>query len=420
MNEKFMYYLWQQSQLICKPIFTTNERKLSIIQCGQRNPNSGPDFLFAKIQLDHVIWVGHVEMHLKSSDWYAHNHHLDSAYKNVILHVVWEEDAPVFIPNNKQIPTIILKNYVADKMIHRYKELQESKLWIPCAGQIKKIDRFKQMAFFDRLYVERLSQKTMLFEQWLKETNNDWENVLFIALAKGFGLSINGLVFAEIARSIPFSIIRKTTNHEDFEALLFGQASMLETKIDDAYIQKLQKKYSHAQKKYQLKTVREQVKFFRMRPSGFPTIRLSQLAQIYINHKHLLRKIVEGDPKENVKNIFQIHASAYWSTHHVFGKTHSSRKKGLSKRFLDLLVINTLLPFLFCYYRSYGLHKSEELISWAASIKAEKNSTISAFFSLGIPVSSALDSQALMQLKNQYCDQKKCLTCSFGHDLIQT
>ena len=138
MNEKFMYYLWQQSQLICKPIFTTNERKLSIIQCGQRNPNSGPDFLFAKIQLDHVIWVGHVEMHLKSSDWYAHNHHLGSAYKNVILHVVWEEDAPVFIPNNKQIPTIILKNYVADKMIHRYKELLESKLWIPCAGQIKK------------------------------------------------------------------------------------------------------------------------------------------------------------------------------------------------------------------------------------------------------------------------------------------
>ena len=187
--------------------------------------------------MDHVIWVGHVEMHLKSSDWYAHNHHLDSAYKNVILHVVWEEDAPVFIPNNKQIPTIILKNYVADKMIHRYKELLESKLWIPCAGQIKKIDRFKQMAFFDRLYVERLSQKTMLFEQWLKETNNDWENVLFIALAKGFGLSINGLVFAEIARSIPFSIIRKTTNHEDFEALLFGQASMLETKIDDAYIE---------------------------------------------------------------------------------------------------------------------------------------------------------------------------------------
>ena len=129
---------------------------------------------------------------------------------------------------------------------------------------------------------------------------------------------------------------------------------------------------------------------------------------------------MEGDPKEKVKNIFQIHASAYWSTHHVFGKTHSSRKKGLSKRFLDLLVINTLLPFLFCYYRSYGLHKSDELISWAASIKAEKNSTISAFFSLGVPVSSALDSQALMQLKNQYCDQKKCLACSFGHDLIQT
>ncbi len=415
-----MYYLWQQSQLIDKPIVTTDDRELAIVHGGHRNHNSGPDFLFAKLQLDDIIWVGHVEMHCKGSDWYAHHHHLDAAYDNVVLHVVWEDDTPVFTSDNKQIPTIVLQEFVDKRVLQRYNELLESNLWIPCANQIKKVERFKQMAFFDRLYVERLSQKTKLFEQWLSETNNDWENVLFISLAKGFGLSVNGLVFAEVAKSIPFSIIRKTTNHEDLEALLFGQAAMLESKIDDAYIETLQKKYTYAQKKYNLKAINEKVKFFRMRPSGFPTIRLSQLAQIYIKHKHLLSSIIEGDPKENIEKVFCINTSAYWSTHHVFGKTHTSRKKGLSKSFLDLLVINTLIPFLFCYYKAQGTDKTDELIAWAASIKAESNSTIKAFSSLGLQATSALDSQALLQLKNQYCNQKKCLSCSFGHGFIQT
>lgn len=322
-----MYYLWQQSQLIDKPIVTTDDRELAIVHGGHRNHNSGPDFLFSKLQLDDIIWVGHVEMHCKGSDWYAHHHHLDAAYDNVVLHVVWEDDTPVFTSDNKQTPTIVLQEFVDKRVLQRYKELLESNLWIPCANQIKNVERFKQMAFFDRLYVERLSQKTKLFEQWLSETNNDWENVLFISLAKGFGLSVNGLVFAEVAKSIPFSIIRKTTNHEDLEALLFGQAAMLESKIDDAYIETLQKKYTYAQKKYNLKAINEKVKFFRMRPSGFPTIRLSQLAQIYIKHKHLLSSINEGDPKENIEKVFCINTSAYWSTHHVFEKHTLAEKK---------------------------------------------------------------------------------------------
>mgnify|MGYP002860526541 FL=1 len=169
-----MYYLWQQSQLIDKPIVTTDDRELAIVHGGQHNHNSGPDFLFAKLQLDDIIWVGHVEMHCKGSDWYAHHHHLDTAYDNVVLHVVWEDDTPVFTSDNKEIPTIFLQEFVDKRVLQRYKELLESNLWIPCANQIKYVERFKQMAFFDRLYVERLSQKTKLFEQWLCETNNDW------------------------------------------------------------------------------------------------------------------------------------------------------------------------------------------------------------------------------------------------------
>ena len=188
--------------------------------------------------------------------------------------------------------------------------------------------------------------------------------------------------------------------------------------MDDAYLEKLQKKYRYAHHKIQLNGVNEKVKFFRMRPSGFPTIRLSQLAQLYVLHSQLLDKIVEGDPQKNVEEVFHVSTSDYWLTHHVFGKEHTKRNKGLSKSFLDLLIINTLIPFLFCYYKAHGINKTDELISWASSIQSESNSTIRAFSSLGVSAASALDSQALLQLKNAYCDQKKCLYCSFGQEFI--
>lgn len=243
---------------------------------------------------------------------------------------------------------------------------------------------------------------------------------MFLALAKGFGLSVNGLAFAAVAQSIPFSVIRKTTDHEELEALLFGQAEILKAEIDDPYLEKLQKIYRYLQHKLQLKNVKEKVKFFRIRPRGFPTIRLSQLAQLYVRHSQLLDKIVEGDAQKNVEEVFRVGTSDYWSTHHVFGKSHAKQNKVLTKSFLDLLIINMLIPFLFCYYKAHGINKTDELISWASSIQAEMNSTIRAFSTLGVHATSALDSQALLQLKSQYCEHKRCLSCSFGQEFIQT
>lgn len=419
MNEKLLYYLWQQ-QLTHKPMMITDQRELVVVRVGQRNQNSGPDFLYAQLQLDKMTWAGHVEMHVKSSDWYTHNHHIDKAYDNVILHVIWEEDMPVFTSDDHPLASVVLRDFVDKTLINRYEELSTSDLWIPCANRIKYIDRFKQMAFFDHLYVERLAQKTVVFQQWLDQTANDWENVLFLALAKGFGLSVNGLAFAAVAQSIPFSVIRKTTDHEELEALLFGQAEILKAEIDDAYLEKLQKIYRYLQHKLHLKNVKEKVKFFRMRPRGFPTIRLSQLAQLYVRHSQLLDKIVEGDAHKNVEEVFRVGTSDYWSTQHVFGKSHAKQNKVLTKSLLDLLIINTLIPFLFCYYKAHGINKTDELISWASSIQAEMNSTIRAFSSLGVHATSALDSQALLQLKSQYCEHKRCLSCSFGQEFIQT
>ena len=298
---------------------------------------------------------------------------------------------PVFTSDDHPLAAVVLRDFVDKTLINRYEELSTSDLWIPCANRIKYIDRFKQMAFFDHLYVERLAQKTVVFQQWLDQTANDWENVLFLALAKGFGLSVNGLAFAAVAQSIPFSVIRKTTDHEELEALLFGQAEILKAEIDDAYLEKLQKIYRYLQHKLQLKNVKEKVKFFRMRPRGFPTIRLSQLAQLYVRHSQLLDKIVEGDAQKNVEEVFRVGTSDYWSTQHVFGKSHAKQNKVLTKSLLDLLIINTLIPFLFCYYKAHGINKTDELISWASSIQAEMNSTIRAFSSLGVHATSALD-----------------------------
>lgn len=415
-----MYYLWQNPQFMVYPLHTTDNRSLSIVRAGQLNSNSGPDFLFSQIQLNQITWIGHVEMHVQSSDWYAHNHHTDVAYNNVILHVVWEDDVQVHSSDDEPIPTLVLQNYVNEQILGRIQALSDSEQWIPCADQLATITHFRQMAFFDRLFVERLANKTKVFQQWLSQSANDWEAVLFVALAKGFGLALNGMAFAAIAQSIPFNIIRKSTDPIEIEAILLGQAGLLDSDVEDAYKDKLKRMYQYACQKYKLKKIDEKVKFFRTRPSGFPSIRLSQLAQLYTKHTHLFDKIINGDCKDKVSAFFEVEASPFWHTHYVFGKENVKRKKVLTASFIDLLTINTLIPFLFCYYKANGVEKIEGLIHWASSLKPESNGIIRAFSSLGISTASALDSQALLQLKHYYCEEKKCLSCSFGHELIQS
>lgn len=422
MNEHILAYLWQNPRWWQSPLSTVSGNRIRILKKGLLNKNSGPDFLDAQIQIDDLLWVGHVELHVCSSDWYAHNHESDSAYDNVILHVVWEYDVPVFDPKECPVFTLELRHFIPSDFMERYRIFTETPhQWIPCEDHLTNSDITTQRLFFDRLFVERLSEKTAVFQDWLNQTKNNWEAVLFVALAKGFGLVLNGASFVQMALSVPFSVLRHLRGQPPaLEALFFGQTGILNTETEDAYLSLLQENYQFVKRKYSLQEPRPVARFFRSRPINFPTIRLSQLAQLYENKTRLFDRFVETTSLSDIYELLDVGVSNYWRTHFVFGKTTRSNPKKLSKPFKSLLIINTIIPFLFCHDKAYAMAKTDLLMDWAHSIKAEQNSQVAKFKSLGLRIQSALDSQAVLQLKTHYCKPRKCLQCAFGHQFFQT
>ncbi|MGB0199552.1 MAG: DUF2851 family protein [Flavobacteriaceae bacterium] len=422
MNEHILAYLWQHPRWWQSPLSTVSGNRIQILKKGLLNKNSGPDFLDAQIQIDDLLWVGHVELHVCSSDWYAHNHESDSAYDNVILHVVWEYDVPVFDPKECPVFTLELRHFIPSDFMERYRSFTETPhQWIPCEAHLINSGTTTQRLFFDRLFVERLSEKTAVFQNWLKKTRNDWEAVLFVALAKGFGLVLNGASFAQMALSIPFSTLRHLRGQPPaLEALFLGQAGILDIDTEDAYLSLLKENYLFIKRKHNLKESRPAARFFRARPINFPTIRLSQLAQLYESKTQLFDRLIETTSLSDIYKILDVGVSSYWRTHFVFGKTTQPNPKKLSKPFKSLLIINTVIPFLFCHHKAYATAKTDLLMDWAHSIKAEQNSQVAKFKSLGLKIQSALDSQAVLQLKTHYCTPRKCLQCAFGHQFFQT
>lgn len=421
MKEDFLHYIWLYKKFKISNLITTQNEVLSIVNFGQYTQLAGPDFFNAQIILNNQKWAGNIEIHMKSSDWYVHNHEKDENYESVILHVVWEHDTPIFRKDNSEIPVLELKNYVAVEELHKYRSLTTPKSWIFCENQIKNIDDFIISNWQERLFFERLERKSQPINQLLQETENDWESVLFCMLAKNFGLNTNGETFLKIAKSITFSIIRKEALEEMYiEALLFGQANMLPDSVEDTYPKELKSWYDYIALKYQLKQpIIEPVQFFKHRPDNFPTIRLAQLAMLYHLHRNLFSKIIEAKTIQDVYHIFNVSVSEYWKTHYNFDKRSARKEKNLSKAFIDLVIVNTILPIKFAYANNLGKDNSEELIQLIETISPEKNTIIEKFSTFGLKAKNAYESQSLLQLKNEYCNAKKCLQCSIGLELLK-
>ncbi|MEO2059181.1 MAG: DUF2851 family protein [Mesonia sp.] len=422
MKEDFLHYLWKFKKFQFLKAKTTAGEHLEILNSGWHNTEkSGPDFFNSKIKIGDQLWAGNVEIHIKSSDWYAHHHEKDSAYDNVILHVVWEHDVAVFRKDNSEIATLQLKNFVAAHTLKNYKELMSaSQKWINCEADFANIDDFLLKNWMERLYIERLEEKAKLIYALLDASENDWEAVLFQLLAKNFGLNRNGEAFLAMARITPFSVIRKINEVEVLEALFFGQVNLLRKEIDDAYFFQLQKEYHYLQHKFQLQPSLEEAQFFRLRPPNFPTIRLSQLAQLFIQQKNLFSKIKSTERLEDFYELFRVETSAYWKTHYSFGKESKATSKKLSDKFIDLLIVNTIVPLKFAYQKSLGKVEVESIFNLLSSIPAEDNSILKKFNQLRKNTAvNAFESQALLQLKPNYCDQNKCLQCEIGANLLQ-
>ena len=415
MREEFLYYIWE-NRLTDKDLKTAEGEAVEVVATGYRNTDSGPDFLEAKIQIGDKLWAGHVEIHVKASDWNRHGHQNDKAYKNVILHVVYENDVQV-----NAIPTLELKSHFDESLFTQYQKLISSKKWIPCEKSITQVPVFTRLSWLDRMAVERLESKSGAVTKILEANQFDWEDALYKLLMRYFGLKVNNEAFEYLANILPFkTLLKHADNLLQLEAMLFGCAGLLEDDVTEDYPLLLKREYSVMKAKFNLLTMpAERWKFMRMRPSNFPTIRLAQMAQLIHKNGCLFSKIKAAKDTAEAKALFDVAASEYWEKHWRFGVSTESKPKHLGETTADVLIINAVAPMLFCYGK---LHKDESVCETALQFledtDAEDNAVIRHYASCGITAENAMQTQALLHLYSYYCKRKRCLECRIGNVLL--
>lgn len=421
-REDLLYYLWKTKSFEMSALQTEDGQPIEIIEFGNQNYDAGPDFSNGKVKIGDTIWVGNIEMHVYSSDWERHNHDLDKAYDNVILHVVYEHDREVHTTTEQFIPCLQLKERIPAKIKRNYAQLISNNNWIPCENQLPDVAEHTVTFWLQRLVAERLESKTDYLKTILDQTNTDWEETLYIFLLRYMGAKVNMDPFESLAKNLPLSIIQK--NRDDLhkiEALLYGQAGMLlSTHKDDTYYEGLKLEYKFLAKKYSLTHIPPvSWKFARMRPAGFPTIRIAQVAQMLYKTEHLFSQIICAKDTTEIKELFNATPSKYWEDHYRFGTDSIYKQKSVGEGFIELIIINVVSPILFLYGKSIGDEQyCERAVEHLEALKSEKNKVITNYKNLNVKVKSAADSQGLLQLKKAYCDPKKCLSCSIGNKLI--
>lgn len=419
MTEQLLQYIWHLKMFQSFDFKDTQNNALEIIDFGQWNGNAGADFQLAKIRINDVILVGNIELHTKSSHYITHKHSQNSAYDNLILHAVYEEDTLIPELNEKGVPTLVLKPYIDERLLEKYDALLHNGNFIPCESMFDEKDL--PILFSEELLLKKLDEKSEHFSQQLSRYKNDYEAVLFHQLAYAFGLKINAEIFQQIAESINFSIIKKIQqNPIQLEALLFGISSWL-TEPLDKQTALWKREFEFLKSKYQLSDITISPKFLRLRPPNFPTIRLSQSASLYNRHPNLFSKIINAKNTAEIQHLFEeISASAYWDNHFVFGKiSEKSYQKKLSKDFINLIIINAILPLKYHYFKNINENIAEEILDFYKVLPPETNSLIDNWKKIGAKIETALHSQAFLFLYKNFCNQKKCLNCSFGYQLLK-
>jgi hypothetical protein len=421
--EEFLQYVWENRLFFAENLKTTNGEQLEILNVGRRNTDSGPDFFNAKIKIDDTIWVGNIEIHKNASDWTKHNHQTDKAYNNVILHVVENSDQPIARNDAEEIATLILQ-YPGQLKIN-YQNLLDAKTWIACQNQFHKIDPIILQLGFNRLMIERLEDKTDEILTRLQQNSNDWNTTFYHVLARMFGFKVNAVPFELLAKSLPLEVLAKhKSSLFQIEALLFGNSGLLNDQLlgDDYYIN-LRNEYSFLHKKYNLKGIDGHLwKFMRLRPGNFPTLRISQFAALIHRSHGLFSKIIEIENLSELKGLFKVQASGYWTTHYSFNKTSTRNSaKELGEISVDMIIINVVIPFLFVYGEKQNKeYLKNRALEFLEQLPSEINSIVENWAKLGVHSRSAFESQALLQLKNKYCERKKCLNCQIGVKLVRS
>jgi hypothetical protein len=418
MNEKFLHFIWKYQLFDKQLLKSTNQENIRIHLAGIHNHDAGPDFANAKIQIEDTIWFGQVEIHIRSSDYFKHEHQHDPAYNNIVLHVVYEHD---FATDRLPFPTLELKGKIPLHLIRNYENLLQSKSWIPCQASLTNIENSSMESWLTRLAIERLEVKSKLVEQLLSASNQDWESVFYQMLCRCMGMQVNADAFLELARRVPYKILlRHRHSLLQIEALLLGTAGLLNDIVDDLYVVQLQREFQHLQHKYEITAMNKQHwKFSRMRPANFPTIKIAQLATLFYSRTNLFSKILAVKSPAVLRLLFSCQVSDYWTRHYHWAKVSKKQSKNLSSTVQDLLIINAVVPMLF----TYGQMLDDETfidnaMSLLEQVQAESNGLLVNWQKLGIDAKTALHGQALIQLKKNYCDLLKCESCQIGMKLL--
>jgi hypothetical protein len=424
MKEEFLHYLWKYGLYDHDKLSDDEGNKILVIHPGEYNRDAGPDFFNARISIAGTEWAGNVEIHTRSSHFNNHGHNCDPAFNNVILHVVAENDKRVFNSKGEELLTIELT--FDPQLYEKYISLLNYPYIIACQDEILKLDYIFVRHWLNSLVIERLRNKTELILDILSETGNDWEETFYRLLTRYFGFRVNTEPFEMLAKALPFRIIRKhSDNRFQIEALIFGTAGMLEEglfkeSLSDEYYRNLIKEYRILSAKYSLQPIHGWLwKFSRLRPSNFPTIRLSQLAGMLTSAGGLFSKATEANDIHQLRNVFGVTATDYWNNHYIFGKKTRNIPKSTGSQATDIFLINAVIPVIFVYGKNrYRDDLSERALDFLEDIQPEANSITEEWKTSGIEAESAFYSQALIQLRNEYCKKRRCLDCRIGSKLI--
>jgi hypothetical protein len=419
--EYLLHFIWQYRLYQKDRLAITEGIPIDVISPGMYHKNSGPDFHHARVKIGETLWVGNVEIHLKSSDWFRHGHQSDAAYGTVILHVVFLHDKEVLDLNGKNVPVVELKEFIPLELLERWRILNESMFPISCA-EIGRVDVMTMHNWLDRLVVERLEQRSSQIGVTLKQCKFDWQEAFHVFLFRALGAHVNAIPFEIMARMLPYKLVLKH-RHSLFqlEALLFGVSGLLPEEPEEEYPQSLSEEFRFLMRKYKLSPLDTHLwKFMRMRPHNFPTLRIAQLASMHSNSLITVERFMEFKNVKEMLDVFISEPSPFWRTHYSFSHVSPEAKKKMGKDTVQTLLINAVIPFLF----EYASHRSnsalrESCLEWMYELKSEKNSVIKEWNSLGIQPDSAAGSQALIHLKRNYCELKKCLDCAVGHRLLR-
>lgn len=422
MTEAFLQYVWQH-RLLQGELTTTDGQLVTIERAGILNRDAGPDFSDARLKIGDTWWAGNVEIHIKASDWQQHHHESDRNYSSVVLHVVYEADIDIVTDNGNRLITLEIKDHISRDIWNQYEQLTQTSLTetIPCTSYLSEIPDFIVSNSLDRLTIERIQRKSDDVKHLIEESHGSWETCCYWMIARYFGGKTNGFTFELLAKATDQRLLARWKDQpQRIEAILMGQAGMLDGYFEDEYPRLLQQDYESLAKGAHLKPIDGYLwKFFRLRPHSFPTIRISQFANLISRSHNLFSNLLEESDAARLAEFFDVEASPYWTSHYQFDKESAPSSKHIGKAFVETLIINAWVPLLMEYGIQHGQQRyKDQAVAILQQLPPEENNITRKWKAVGIQADNAAQSQALIQLYNEYCTPRRCLECQIGYRIL--